>query len=818
VLGVQIMTLSCPQLRNRVVKVSIVGTLLLSFLPVASGAGQQPQDSDRPTLPRQMAGLHREELDAYESKGEPVARLSEALIALNLRAWDLIHKYLPTIGKPVEGLPKKAHPEDPDDSRFVAYSANDDPTASPMPLLCMIWSLPGTELSGGLKGLHDELAAAMTLPDYSTWTLDELRKAGKDLTEPARTGRGVKYLAPKKRLSFRQALQLYAMTIALVGRETKWTGKTGSPAPDMVDFSNRFRHELPRQVPNGGTATLLIYLPGVMGHPRSKDEFQERADVVVMKRKGTTFEVEQFPVYLTVDQKAWDPAWIGPKDELADASLNARKFKYNWTRLDGPYLWYRPEQLNGAPVYRAKVQFRSSEIVIEAERYIERRGAIKIAERPSDYDPQKMTPFTPGVDPPFTASTPSPLTQQTESAGSRTESPATPTPVSKPVAEARAVAPPPARTPAPPAPAVPIVHVPATKIAAIFRRDTNLVLAGTTPTSDDQAKIATAVIDNWLAPYLLNATGPEADTLRMAVPNSNGTLSLYFSVSPAPKNPKDPPNIITSRTQSSLSVALPQEHYEVPGNVLLDLVGVFTSNLPSQDKQSGEVVKKSFGKFLAASSANGNPNQPVPPDALAKLGVEPASSGKFITADIPEHPTGALGIYTSEEQGMAYHIVDFFNLLLKEVDYLRRTGRAREFETDQKLLATLPTGLVVHFSIQKEVDAGTKRKRKEQPLPENSATDIYISLPKHAYGPAKDDYQILRAAVAEALAKSQPSGGPTGAEISSVLDDFLRSYSNDPHNQNNILTEVIKSLYATSSLESGQSAGSSNGVVVSNLP
>ena len=147
---------------------------------------------------------------------------------------------------------------------------------------------------------------------------------------------------------------------------------------------------------------------------------------------------------------------------------------------------------------------------------------------------------------------------------------------------------------------------------------------------------------------------------------------------------------------------------------------------------------------------------------------------------------------------MAYRVVDFFNLLLKEADYLQRTGHTRQFETTQKLLAALPSGLVVHFSIQKEYDPGIKAKRKGPALPENSATDIYLSLPKHAYRPARDDFQTLRDALAEAIARSESPGGPNGPEISSLLDDFLRSYSNDPHNQNNILTEVIKSLYTTS--------------------
>jgi hypothetical protein len=119
-----------------------------------------------------------------------------------------------------------------------------------------------------------------------------------------------------------------------------------------------------------------------------------------MKRKGTTFEVEQFPVYLTADRKEWDPSWIELADEVNDSSLIARKYEHDWTRLDGPFLWFRPDQLNGEVMYRATVKFQPGEIMIEAERSIEHRGAVKRADRPSDYDPGKMTAFSPGVDAP----------------------------------------------------------------------------------------------------------------------------------------------------------------------------------------------------------------------------------------------------------------------------------------------------------------------------------------------------------------------------------------------------------------------------------
>jgi hypothetical protein len=75
-----------------------------------------------------------------------------------------------------------------------------------------------------------------------------------------------------------------------------------------------------------------------------------------------------------------------------------RKWEWDWTRFDGPYLWCQPDQPNGEVLYRAAVKFQRDKIVIEAERHIERRGAVKKAERPRHYDPTKMTPFVPGVD------------------------------------------------------------------------------------------------------------------------------------------------------------------------------------------------------------------------------------------------------------------------------------------------------------------------------------------------------------------------------------------------------------------------------------
>ncbi len=57
-----------------------------------------------------MLGLRRDDIDAYDSKAEPVARVSGALITVNQMGWDLIHKYYPSLGTSREGPEKESPP------------------------------------------------------------------------------------------------------------------------------------------------------------------------------------------------------------------------------------------------------------------------------------------------------------------------------------------------------------------------------------------------------------------------------------------------------------------------------------------------------------------------------------------------------------------------------------------------------------------------------------------------------------------------------------------------------------------------------------
>jgi hypothetical protein len=365
-------------------------------LPLMAGA-QSSQKSERPKLPYNMMGLGRDEIDAYDSKAEPVANAASALTALNGSGWALIRKYFPRLGTDSEEQGKRVHPEDAMDTRFFASYANEDATRSPMALLSAIASLPVSQLSGKLLLIHDEVARAISQNEnYSAWPLDKLRQAVDSLTSNAKTVQGVKCRTAKHNLTFQQSVQLYAMTIALLRMETKWAGKADSPPPDMADFSNRLSHQTPREVRDGETIGFFFYRPGSVAHGLSKEGYEERADVVLLSRSANVFQVQQFPVYLTVDEKEWSPTWIEPRDEMNDSTLPARKFEHDWTRLDGPYLWYRSDLLTGRVLYTATIRFPGDDIVIEADREIESRGAVKRAERPRNYDPLLITAFVPG--------------------------------------------------------------------------------------------------------------------------------------------------------------------------------------------------------------------------------------------------------------------------------------------------------------------------------------------------------------------------------------------------------------------------------------
>ena len=381
--------------------------LSIALLASLSGAALDEPQSERPKLPRYFTSLDPISAGVYDIKAEPVGRVFDARSAMNEKGWELLAKYFPGLGTFSDEAERRVNPQDLDDHRFYAHFATEDPGRSPIPLLSMIVSLSPSDVSARLRPLQDQILPSIKLDDYSAWKLDDLRAALDKLTQEQTNLKGVKCRAPRRQLSFAQTVQVYAMTVALLRKDTRWTEwaqkakaqhHTVPPMPEMDDFANRLMYQLPRIVADGETSTLLLYRPGDIEQPITKGEFEERADVVTIKRSGTTFAVEQFPVYFTADQKEWNPSWIQPKDEAQDTTLMARKYEYDWTRFDGPYLWYRRDQFNGPVVYKATVRFQRDGLEIEADRFVSRRGGVMRVRRDPQYDPAKMAALTPGAD------------------------------------------------------------------------------------------------------------------------------------------------------------------------------------------------------------------------------------------------------------------------------------------------------------------------------------------------------------------------------------------------------------------------------------
>lgn len=388
-------------------RLALLLALLLTGLAMAGDDSTKPE---RPKLPPFFTTLDPVSTGVYDMRGEPVARAFNALRNMNERAWDLIGKSCPHIGiVPDTGEPK-VHPGDVEDQRFYAGLANEDLGRSPIPLVSMIVSLDSSDLAEPLRSLREQLAASLQLENYDRWSRDDLLAATQKLTQPLTTVKGVKYQAPKRQLTFTQSVQLFAMTLSLLRKDTKWPewaarykaqNYTVPAVPDMSDFTSRLTHQLPVAIADGGTASFLLYEPGPnVEQPVRKGEFAERADVVNVQRSGAVFTLEQYPVYFTANQAEWSPAWIEPKDDMRDVTLMARKYEYTWTRFDGPYLYYRPDQLNGSITYRSTVRFQQGKIVIEAERFVAPRGGVIRVKRNPSYDPATMTALAQGATPP----------------------------------------------------------------------------------------------------------------------------------------------------------------------------------------------------------------------------------------------------------------------------------------------------------------------------------------------------------------------------------------------------------------------------------
>ena len=396
---------------GNVIRACCVSVMLIGLGGGWLGAWASPQKttkSDRPQVAWGISKLGPLEVGAYDSKAEPAAEVLQALNTMNLTGWEVIRKYYPELGVVSEKGGVSVNPRDPADTRFYAAFVNEEPGRSPAPLISMICSLEPSEVSGKLKSLRAELLEAIRVKDYSHWSEQQLREGIRQLTMEQTTSKGVKYRAAKRTLTYAESVQLYGMTVTFLEKDTKWKkwqdeaekmGFTVPSPPDMHDFTNRLTHQVSVIIPPGATRGFLLYRPGWdIGQPVTKSEYEERADVMLVKRKATTFEAEQYPVYFTNDQKTWSPGWIEPQDDWKDTTLLGRKFEKQWTRYDGPYYWYKTDQLNGEVTYRATVKFDKGLIVITSERFVARRGGVLRTWRDPSYDPEKMSRVAEGAE------------------------------------------------------------------------------------------------------------------------------------------------------------------------------------------------------------------------------------------------------------------------------------------------------------------------------------------------------------------------------------------------------------------------------------
>ncbi|HVO59421.1 MAG TPA: hypothetical protein VMT53_00730 [Terriglobales bacterium] len=386
--------------------VAICLTIALASVSPVICDDQKAQHAKRPEVPWGATSLNPVQIGAYNSRAQSPAEALGALNELTLRGWNVIWKYYPRLGIKIDEGSASLSPRDPTDLRIHAVFSNEDPGRSPIPLISMICSLDPRDVTGKLRALRDELLADIRIEDYASWSLERLRTAVARLTQETTDHKGVKYRAPRKTLTFHESLELYAMTVELIARDDKWQkwqaeikklGYRVPVLPDMEDFSKRLRHQLPVMIPPGATRAFLLYRPGWdIYQPVTKGEYEERADVVRVRRSGHDFDVEQFPVYLTNDQLTWNPAWIESRDEERDSTLLARRFEEQWTRFDGPYLWPKRDILVGELNYRARVHFKNNDIVVEGERFVPRRGAVVKTLRDPSYDPLNMKPYQGG--------------------------------------------------------------------------------------------------------------------------------------------------------------------------------------------------------------------------------------------------------------------------------------------------------------------------------------------------------------------------------------------------------------------------------------
>src|SRR5271165_654837 len=225
------------------------------------------------------------------------------------------------------------------------------------------------------------------------------------------------------------------------------------------DYERMFQYQSPRLLNRLGEPTMFaLFDPMAVGvQPLNTGEVMVPVFIVqVTQVDRGRFQLEVYDAY----REIWDWEGYVPRNPEKGAAAGLSFSLHNSPAFE---LNPREAYISRSLKEELTLNFASGSPVLTGTTspIVRGSGALQRVKLPPDgFDPSHLTPGT-------------------ASAGVQKESP-TQTASLKSIAEAHASAAPSVPASPPPAPAaVPTVHVPTTKIAAIFRKDANLVLAGT---------------------------------------------------------------------------------------------------------------------------------------------------------------------------------------------------------------------------------------------------------------------------------------------------------------------------------------------------
>jgi len=370
-------------------------------------------------------------------------------------------------------------------------------------------------------------------------------------------------------------------------------------------------------------------------------------------------------------------------------------------------------------------------------------------------------------------------------------------------------------------PASPYAGKPVSGINPILTTDASFAIPGTSAIGSSLIGPATENVNKaagWLNPLIHNARGAWADLLSWQPRNpDNGVIGIHFSVSPPPPSPTAPPQLVLSKSPTSLSMGIPAEHYQDAGAIFGDVLELFIWNLPPQQSRAAhdklvQQVKKAAGEFSY-------PGETLPPELLAKLGASAVSQAKSLDADTPDTHTNA-AIYDGDIQGHAIgSTVKCFNFLFSNgVPYLTKLQNAaaqkaketsaanaetarqwqgaattlgEDIRAINGLLEPLPRQLKVEF-YYKAAEQSTTHGKAGRPsrIPDSeSGVRMVIALPRDAYSG-----QGGQAAVKDALIQ-ELSRQASGSPIRRAVDDFFSLYAEDPANKGSYYAVTMQQLH-----------------------